>query len=513
MITTHNDPIRYTRQAGEGRGPGDGLTEQSLVQLVARLRSGQLSPVELVEAHIARTEAVNPLVNALVKSRYPAARREAQEAATRYARAAAGRAEAGPLPPLLGVPCSIKEFVAVQGMPHTGGLLRRRDELAAADATVTARLRAAGAIILGVSNGPEGGMWMETNNLLYGRTRNPWDVRRTSGGSSGGEGALVAAGGSVFGIGSDIGGSVRIPAAFCGVVGHKPSAGLVPNTGHFPPPVAGEQHLVIGPLCRRVQDVMPLLRVIAGADGQDDGVQPWTLGDPGAVDLGRIEVFALQSSGRGPAHPAMRAAVTSAQAALQARGARPATLELPDLRHGFWMWAAAMTASHPAGYADLLSGGGGISVLAELLRLPLGRGRYVLPSLITVLAEQLVRLLPASEQKWLRRAETLAAALDARLGEHGVILQPPYSRPAPRHYTPLLTPFDTGYTGLWSVLGYPATVVPVGFDDQGLPVAIQVIARRGNDHLTVAVAAALEQEFGGWTRAEPSPRPRSFASV
>jgi fatty acid amide hydrolase 2 len=181
-----------------------------------------------------------------------------------------------------------------------------------------------------------------------------------------------------------------------------------------------------------------------------------------------------------------------------------AELKAAELRHGFWMWAAAMTSANPKGYASLLSGGVGIPILRELLRLPLGRSRYVLPSLITVLAETVMRRLPAREQAWLQRAARLAEELDEQLGEHGVILQPPYSRPAPRHNAPLLTPFDTGYTGLWSVLGYPATVVPLGFDEQGLPVAIQVVARRGNDHLTLAVAAALEQEFGGWSRAEPS---------
>ena len=115
-----------------------------------------------------------------------------------------------------------------------------------------------------------------------------------------------------------------------------------------------------------------------------------------------------------------------------------------------------------------------------------------------------MRRLPGQEKQWLARAARLGEQLDAQLGEYGVILQPPYSRPAPRHHTPLLTPFDSGYTGLWSVLGYPVTVVPMGFDEHGLPVAIQVIARRGNDHLTVAVAAALEQVFGGWVRAEPA---------
>ncbi len=489
--------------SGQLAGAPRALTELSMVQLLELLRRRQLSPVELVEAHIARARAVNPAINALIEPRFEAARAEAQAAAARYA-AADSPEKLDALPPLLGVPCSIKEFIAVTGMPHTGGMVRLRGQRASRDATVTQRLRSAGAIVLGATNAPEGGLWLETHNLIYGRTRNPWDGRRTSGGSSGGEGALVAAGGTVFGIGSDIGGSVRIPAAFCGTVGHKPSMGLCPNTGHFPPARPDERYLVIGPLCRRVEDVMPLLQVMAGPDDEDATVHPFQLGDPAAVALAQVSVFAIPDSGERRAHPVMRKAVERAAAALLARGARAGVLDAPDLRHGFWIWAAAMTEANPSGYADLLSGGAGIPVLRELLKLPFGRSSYVLPSLVTVVAEAVMRRLPAQEKKWLARAAQLAEQLDAQLGEYGVILQPPYSRPAPRHHTPLLTPFDSGYTGLWSVLGYPVTVVPLGFDEHGLPVAIQVIARRGNDHLTIAVAAALEQVFGGWVRAEPS---------
>ena len=482
-------------------GHGAALTELSMVQLLALLRTRKLSPVELVEQHIARIQAVNPAINALVVPRFDEARDEARAAADRYAAAATDPTIT--LPPLLGIPCSIKEFIAVKGMSHTGGLVRRQGELATSDATITERLRSAGAIVLGVTNAPEGGLWLETHNRIYGRTNNPWDVRRTSGGSSGGEGALVAAGGSVFGIGSDIGGSVRIPAAFCGTVGHKPSMGLCPNTGHFPPALPEERYLVIGPLCRRVEDVMPLLRIMAGPDQEDTNVRPFVLGDPATVDLAQVSVFTVAHPAGRRLHPVMSAAVESSAAALSARGARRDTLHAPDLHQGFWIWAAAMTAANPTGYAHLLSGGGGLSALWELLKLPLGRSRYCLPSLITVLAEMVVRRLPAQEQRWLQRAARLADELDAQLGEHGVILHPPYTRPAPRHHMPLLTPFDSGYTGLWSILGYPVTVVPLGFDDQGLPVAVQIVARRGNDHLTVAVAAALEKQFGGWSRAEP----------
>ena len=199
------------------------------------------------------------------------------------------------LPPLLGVPCTIKEFLKTSGMPHTGGLAWMADGVADTDATVTARIKAAGAIILGVTNIPEGGLWMETYNSIYGRTRNPWDLRRTSGGSSGGEAALISTGASPFGIGSDVGGSIRIPAAFCGTVGHKPSGGLVPNTGHFPAdvPDGAGGYLCTGPMTRTVDDAWLVLKVLAGPDGQDPACRPMALGDPAAVDISKLRVLPM----------------------------------------------------------------------------------------------------------------------------------------------------------------------------------------------------------------------------
>src|SRR6185503_363040 len=158
------------------------------------------------------------------------------------------------------------------------GLVARKGRLATQDAVAVARLRAAGAIPLGVTNVSELCMWMESDNRVYGRTNNPYDQARTVGGSSGGEGAIIGAGGAPFGVGSDIGGSIRIPAAFCGVVGHKPSGRLVPNTGQFPPAEGpANAYLGTGPLVRRVRDVWPLLRVMAGPDGHDPVCAPATL--------------------------------------------------------------------------------------------------------------------------------------------------------------------------------------------------------------------------------------------
>jgi len=249
----------------------DELLHAPATRLAARIRTGEVSPVEVLEAHLAHLAAVNPALNALVAERFADARAEARaaEATIRTARDRAG------LPPLLGVPCTIKDFLAVRGLAWTAGLHNRADVVADHDATVVTRLRAAGAIVIGKTNVPEGGMWMETANPVHGRTHNPWDLRRTPGGSSGGEAALVAAAASPFGIGSDIAGSIRIPAGMCGVVGHKPSELLVPNTGHWGPgAAAAERMLCTGPIARCVGDAEQVLEIIAGPDGASARPRP-----------------------------------------------------------------------------------------------------------------------------------------------------------------------------------------------------------------------------------------------
>src|SRR3954452_20892027 len=172
-------------------------------------------------------------------------------------------ADGGDVGPLHGVPCTIKESFAVAGMPNSAGVVARRDHRAQRDATSVQRIRAAGAIVLGVTNTSELTLWIESTNRLYGRTGNAHDPRRTAGGSSGGEGVAVGAGGAPFGLGTDFGGSIRLPAFFNGAFGLKPSPGLVPLTGQWPQP-QGEAAalLALGPLTRRAEDLMPLLRVL-----------------------------------------------------------------------------------------------------------------------------------------------------------------------------------------------------------------------------------------------------------
>ncbi|MEZ4454631.1 MAG: amidase [Nannocystaceae bacterium] len=478
----------------------DELLDASLLELNRMIRSRERSPVEVVEAHLARIEAVNPAINAVIAERFAAARAEAREAEARVM----STRDPADLPPLLGIPFTAKEYIAAEGMPLTGGVWKRRHIRADRDATTIQRLRAAGAILVGITNVPEGGLWLETYNTVYGRTRNPWNLARTCGGSSGGDGAIVGAGGVPFALGADVGGSIRIPAAFCGTVGHKPTGRMVPNTG-FWPETRGElsAYLVCGPLGRRCADMMPILRVLAGPDGADEVVRPWTLGDPDAVDLSDVVVFPVESTGGARIRPVMRAAVADAARALADRGATIAELRAPAMKKAFMIWSSMMAAAEGPSYSEILGGDAPLKTFREMGKAMFGRSRHTFPALLVVAAVSVTKLIPGRMNEMVALGHELQAELEDILGPRGVLLHPPYTRPAPRHYGPLLTPFDFVCTSLFNVLEFPSTTVPTGFDRKGLPVGVQVIGRRGNDHLTIAVAGAIEAATGGWRRAEP----------
>src|SRR5215210_1607851 len=251
---------------------GGSLTTLSATRMAQLIAGRELSAVELVNAHLERIEALNRTLNAFVFVDVEGARRQA-----RVAEAAVLRGDT--LGPLHGVPISIKSSVSVAGMPCETGSPFRRGVRGERDATLVSRARAAGAIILGVTNVAEQLMAWETDNALYGPTNNPWDLARTPGGSSGGESAAIAAGLSAGGVGSDGGGSIRIPAHFTGIVGLKPTPGRVPATGHFPR-CGGPFALtgVVGPMARTVDDVTLLLSVMAGPDIGDPNGHPVPLG-------------------------------------------------------------------------------------------------------------------------------------------------------------------------------------------------------------------------------------------
>jgi fatty acid amide hydrolase 2 len=453
----------------------------SASELARRVRANEVTARELVEASIAQVERANGRINALVADRFEAARAEA-DAADEAVRSGA------PVGPFHGVPCTIKETFALTGMPNTAGLVSRVGHPATADAPTVARVRAAGAIPIGVTNVSELAMWFESDNKVYGRTRNPYDPSRIVGGSSGGEGAAVAAAFAPFGLGSDIGGSIRMPAFFNGVFGHKPSAGLVSNAGQFPldedPRMLRYQ--CTGPLCRRAEDLLPLLRLLADGPVSDD-----------PVDLSALPVVTIETNGAMAPSPELVAAQRRAVASLRELGAPVRTASLPALKRSFEIWGAMLSAARSVPFRTLLAGGGEFSTRRELGRLLAGRSPFTLPALGLALVERWPDLLPGRGRKMAALGRDLRDELTALAGD-GVLFYPSYPTVAPKHRQPLRTPFAFAYTAILNVAELPATQVPLGLDPTGLPLGVQVAAAHGNDHLTIAVARHLESVFGGW---------------
>ncbi|HEY8432251.1 MAG TPA: amidase [Sandaracinaceae bacterium] len=467
------------------------LLTKSATELAAMIRRGEVTSERVVRAHLERLREVNPVCNAIVCAREEEALAEAREADRAVREGAA-------VGPFHGVPCTIKESFELTGMPHTAGLVSRRGRRASRDATAVRRLREAGAIPIGVTNVSELLMWMESNNRVYGRSNNPYDPSRIVGGSSGGEGAAVGAGIAPFGLGADIGGSIRMPAFFNGVFGHKPSSGLVPNTGQWP--IAENEalsYLCTGPLARRAEDLFPLLKVLAGPDGECAACVPIELGDPDAVDVTALRVLDVPDNGTTPVSRELREAQRRAASALRAAGARVEERRFPRLARSLHYWAAMMSAAGGTPFGVLLGGGERKAVAPELVRWAMRRSDHTLPALMLAVLERIPEALPSRTRALVHEAAALREELSEALGD-GVMLYPSYSRPAPRHHAPLLRPFDFVYTAIVNVLGFPSTQVPLGLDRRGLPLGVQVVAAHGNDHVTIAVARHLERAFGGW---------------
>src|SRR3954447_376220 len=304
------------------------ILERSATDLARAIREGELTSREVVEAHVAHARRLNPSLKAIAADRFDAALVEAEGAE-------AGGREGGELPPFHGVPCTIKESFAVEGMPNAAGLVHRADVRAETDAPAVARLRAAGAIPIGVTNTSEATMWIESSNRLYGRTDNAYNPKRTAGGSSGGEGAAVGAGFAPIGLGTDLGGSIRLPAFFNGVFGHKPSPGIVPTSGHFPS-ASGEgvtaEMVAAGPLARRAEDLMPFLKAVAGPDSGDPISRDVELQDPAGVSLEGLDVVLSEGTTLLPVRGELRDARERAAGALAAAGANVRRERLTGMR-------------------------------------------------------------------------------------------------------------------------------------------------------------------------------------
>ena len=466
------------------------LTFLPAVSMAEQIRRKVLSPVELLETHLARIEELNPKLNAFVQVDAEGARQQA-----RLAEAAVGGS--GELGPLHGVPLSIKSSMEVAGLRWESGTKLRAGLIATRDAPLVSRLRNAGAIILGTTNAPELLMAWETDNVLYGRTNSPWDLSRTPGGSSGGEAAAIAARMSAGGVGSDGGGSIRVPAHFSGICGLKPTPGRIPATGHFPASAGPFALLgVVGPMARTVSDLKVLFEVMQGPDDGDPSAAPVPVRWPREDDLKQVRIGYFEDDGRTPVTPETRAAVQTAAEALRRAGFQVEPFRPDGLEQARQLWW------------DLFGIAGGM-VLGPMTHGHESEIGPLLKQFSSWAASEPAHTGQSLLETWLQR-DVVRIKIFAQMQKYPVLLCPVAAIPAFRHgeRSWQVEGKTVKYLDAWSycewfnLLGTPAVVVPVGKSPEGLPIGVQIIARPWQEELVLSVAAALEEQCG---TCEPPP--------
>ncbi|XP_075948712.1 fatty-acid amide hydrolase 2-B [Anarhichas minor] len=479
----------------------DPLLVVSATQLARKIRRKEVSSVEVVRAYIDRIQEVNPFLNAVTKDRFDAALQEATQVDKLIEEETGGEEVLEDRLPLLGVPLSVKESFALQGMPYTVGLVSRKGVVATVDAAPVAQLKRAGAIPMGVTNTSELCMWWESNNHLYGITNNPYDFERIAGGSSGGEGSILGGAGAVIGIGSDIGGSIRMPCFFNGIFGHKTTPGVVSIENHYPP-CSGrqEEYCSSGPMCRYAEDLLPMLRIMAGPNAH-------MLSLDTKVDLKKLRFFTIPHDGGSAATYPVSKELIEIQRKVVERleadlGVNVQEVRFPELRYGFQIWDTYMGLPDKEGkppqlFAELMGEPGQPAwPVWELLKWTMGKSEHTLAAIGLALMEMLRVSKPSAFL--MQQKEKLQKEMDELLGTDGVFLYPSHPRVAPKHHHPFFRLSDCAYTAIINTLGLPVTQCPLGLGEEGLPLGVQVGAGKLQDRLTLEVALYLEKTFGGW---------------
>jgi Asp-tRNA(Asn)/Glu-tRNA(Gln) amidotransferase A subunit family amidase len=469
------------------------LNFMPLVEMAAHIRTRKISPVELVQAHLDRIAALNPKLNAYVTidaDRALASARTAEDATASHSRPASNC-----LGPLHGVPISIKSCIDVAGLPSECGSRLRKGIVAASDSVLVARLRAAGAIILGTTNVPEFLMAYETDNLLHGRTSNPWDLARTPGGSSGGESAAIASGCSAGGFGSDGGGSVRIPAHYTGICALKPTPGRIPSTGHYPGSAGPFAYLgVVGPMARTIPDVELLFQVTSGPDPGDPYAAPVPLRPQIGSAIRKLRVAFFEEDGVTPVTPETAAAVRAAANALQRQGFQVEQWTPPSLERIWRLWWNLFGRAGQMAFEITVSGReADLSPVLQDFRARVTRdGSLSAQDLLNTLLER----------------DVIRAAFLKKMEEFPILICPACAVPAFRHGE---RHWDVGgqrveylramsYCQWFNLLGCPAAVVPAGKSLEGLPIGVQIVGRPWEEEAVLAVATKIEETLGGFRR-------------
>ncbi len=440
------------------------------------LRRGEISALELAEEHIRRIERLNPVLNALVD--FDAERVRAQ----------ARTPQRGPL---AGLPVTVKSSIAVQGYKCEIGSALHRGSIPKEDAEVVARLRAAGVTLLGTTNCPEFLMAYETDNLLHGRTNNPWSLEHVAGGSSGGEAAAIAAGMSAGGLGSDSGGSVRVPAHFCGICSLKPTPGRIPGRGHLPPCVGPFSILgAIGPMARTIADVALLFRVLSGQDAADPASAPVEMREAPLEKLKKVPIGWFEDDGITPVTEETRQAVRDAAAALERAGFTVRRFRPKSLEAARKLWWKFFVQCGEMFYAPTIRGREAelSPVFQDFLSIARSETPLSSESLLSAWAE----------------CDVVRSRLLAEMAEYPFLLTPVCATPAFRHGErkweidgQTMQYLDAmRYTQWFNLLASPAAVVPVKRSAEGLPIGVQIAGRPYTDEEVLAIAGVVDSNFG-----------------
>ena len=421
---------------------------------------------------------MNPKLNAVVQLVEERALIEAQKAEEALAK---GEVRG----PLHGVPITLKDSLDTAGIVSTGGTTGRASFVPDEDATVVARLRSAGAIVLGKTNTPELTLDGETDNLIYGRTNNPYDLDRSPGGSSGGAAAIIAAGGSSLDLGSDTGGSIRGPAHHCGVAGIRPTSGRVPRTGHIVPYGLGAHDSLtqVGPLARYVDDLVLALPIICGPDWRDPAIVPMPLHDPGAVDLKTLRIAFYSDNGVAAPTTETTAVVHTAVKALADAGIS-ITEDLPN----------ALQKS--ADLYERLDAADGRSWVRRLLD---KAGTKEVSPVVARSLESAKAVSSADYSKIMEELDSYRSAMLGFMNSYDAIVCPAFAYPALPHGQSREEGYDDySHTSAYNLVGWPGAVVRGGTSPDGLPIGVQVVARPWREDVALALVKFLEDALGGW---------------
>lgn len=452
----------------------------AISETVEKSRRGEISSREIIDAHLERIEKLQPRLNAFVHVDAERARQQAQ-----VAEASVLRGDAVGV--LHGVPISIKSCIDVAGWPCPAGSRLRADYVACDDAVLVSRLRAAGAILIGNTNVPEFLMAYETDNALSGKTSNPWELSRSAGGSSGGEAAAIASGCSMGGVGSDGGGSVRVPAHFCGISALKPTPGRIPSTGHFPRGAGAFAWLgVVGPMARTVADVRALFDAVKGPDADDALSSPIQTKSFGERQLRGMRVGIMESDALGVVTKETNEAVQRAGNLLSEQfKIEPFQLTGLDQAIELWWFFFGPMIAH---------------LFEPMVE---GRESELSPMFHEYMSVASLKIAPTMDEFMAAcvKRDIVRAKIIKQMRNVPILLSPVCAAPAFRHgegnWQPVSGYRDTMRHAQWlNLAGFPAVSVPMGFSAEGLPIGVQVIGRPNEDELVLAMAEILETARG-----------------